>query len=386
MSKGGYGSVPGVPAAVPGYGNVPTGNQYGSVPSINFSAANAALNAGGAFAPPLDLPVSDFARAAEAGGYDDINSPLNAPVSAKGPAAAVGNGGAANAGNGGYDSVVFTNEQIFEHACSEAERANSSRKHDIWNKLYTTFSNDLKSRLAVPTGRNKQLSSANYMMEGIDPKHRMGDLLASCLMMYKTLKPAKPFFEWLDSKGEFEQVVLLREAKEMLSGKDESISPTTVKQFVRGVAYLDASTNGSYKITIANGKLYQNGKLFDTSDMSTVFSGKGHAIFVQSPKRDFYSASHKMGEFHHSSFLSGASVRSAGEWIVKQGDIKWLSAKSGHYKPEMYHYVQGIQYLKDNGAISAQTTARVYDNQGAMNLHAMTLLNPVEASKWSVWG
>lgn len=82
---------------------------------------------------------------------------------------------------------------------------------------------------------------------------------------------------------------------------------------------------------------------FDSRGLDSVASGKGWAIWVCStPIRStdsgplshrMFSHKHVQGKFHHSSFLTGGSVVAAGEWVVDDGMIKAITAKSGHYKP-----------------------------------------------------
>lgn len=49
----------------------------------------------------------------------------------------------------------------------------------------------------------------------------------------------------------------------------------------------------------------------------------------------FYSHVGKGGRFHHSSFTAGGKVVCAGEWIVKNGHLRKISANSGHYRPPL---------------------------------------------------
>lgn len=63
----------------------------------------------------------------------------------------------------------------------------------------------------------------------------------------------------------------------------------------------------------------------------------------------FASKFQKFGEFHHSSFLSGNSVASAGELSVNKGIIEEVTRKSGHYKPTEEINNQPIRVLKTKG-------------------------------------
>jgi hypothetical protein len=88
---------------------------------------------------------------------------------------------------------------------------------------------------------------------------------------------------------------------------------------------------------------------FDTADHFSKFSGKGFAIFVMNGHGDFYSESHKVGKFHHSSFLPGVPVASAGEISIRAGKVVKVTSKSGHYRPTSLEMVQVLQELESNG-------------------------------------
>ena len=89
------------------------------------------------------------------------------------------------------------------------------------------------------------------------------------------------------------------------------------------------------RLVFKAGKLHKvsDDSLFDTQALSTAFSGSGWAIFVVSPEGKFYAHKHKVGVFHHSTFLSGSAVMAAGELVVVQGVVKCITPKSGHYMP-----------------------------------------------------
>ncbi|TWU57656.1 hypothetical protein [Rubripirellula reticaptiva] len=64
-----------------------------------------------------------------------------------------------------------------------------------------------------------------------------------------------------------------------------------------------------------------------------------------SPIDVFYTGSHIIGQFHHSSFLRGNSVKGAGEWMVKNGTLKIITSKSGHYRPQKIHFINCFKSL-----------------------------------------
>jgi RHS repeat-associated protein len=120
-------------------------------------------------------------------------------------------------------------------------------------------------------------------------------------------------------------------------------------------AYLDENQRKPFEVTVEDGLLVykdgvNKGQLVDTGHMSSLHSSNPSAIFVMSPQGSIYLGSHgRPGSFHHSSFLSGGDVASAGEMIVKDGKIIEVSNKSGHYKPAQTLNDQLFDELGDKG-------------------------------------
>ncbi|MGE3611062.1 MAG: hypothetical protein AB7I27_15835 [Bacteriovoracaceae bacterium] len=56
---------------------------------------------------------------------------------------------------------------------------------------------------------------------------------------------------------------------------------------------------------------------------------------------------HEKGKFHHSSFLAGGEVASAGFIIVKDGKVKFANRHSGHYTPSKKMFEQFLKELSD---------------------------------------
>ena len=89
--------------------------------------------------------------------------------------------------------------------------------------------------------------------------------------------------------------------------------------------------------------------VYDTSQMFSKFMKNGYAIFVMDKSGRIFSAQHKVGLFHHSSFLAGAAVAGAGEMRVESGTLKAISNKSGHYQPRAEEMVQVLDELRVRG-------------------------------------
>ncbi|KAJ1328917.1 hypothetical protein MN608_05647 [Microdochium nivale] len=100
------------------------------------------------------------------------------------------------------------------------------------------------------------------------------------------------------------------------------------------------------------GLLYDsNGNLFDTTEDYDGEPSKTAAIFVLDTDGTSLYASRQSKKylFHHSTFLAGKDVTSAGEMFVRDGVIEWMSNASGHYRPSEVAYVQLKQYLWNKG-------------------------------------
>jgi hypothetical protein len=83
--------------------------------------------------------------------------------------------------------------------------------------------------------------------------------------------------------------------------------------------------------------------------MSSKFMGRGFAIYVMDKGGRIFAAMHKVGIFHHSSFLAGGSVAGAGEIKVDHGTIKSITNKSGHYRPTAEEMLQVFRELRSRG-------------------------------------
>ena len=123
-------------------------------------------------------------------------------------------------------------------------------------------------------------------------------------------------------------------------GKDEIGQVKYLDEIER--APFEVKNQGSVLERTAEGKT----TAFDTSSMRTNQAGAGFGIYVMDGEGRIYSDSHKVGLFHHSSFLSGADVAGAGEIKVVGGKVVAVTAKSGHYQggvPEMVQFLLELQ-------------------------------------------
>ena len=103
---------------------------------------------------------------------------------------------------------------------------------------------------------------------------------------------------------------------------------------------------------------------FDTSGMLSKASGAGFAIFVMDAEGNIYAGQHRVGLFHHSSFLAGRAVAAAGEMKVSGGTLVELTGKSGHYAPTDDQMHQMLQELAGAGVVLAGVSIKLWTNVG----------------------
>ena len=177
-----------------------------------------------------------------------------------------------------------------------------------------------------------RLDKRNYWLERLDPKHRAGYLISEKYHTWVHSGSSDTFWVWLKANG----------------GHDLKLQSRVAGYEAPGAA------QWQHCLYFNNGLLLKphNDLPFSTAGMETAFSGDGWAVFVCSlpmlePGGHFgvfvFSYTHRAGWDHHSSFLGGAPVLAAGEWIVDStGKIRVITGKSGHYVPKwenLYKFV-----------------------------------------------
>jgi hypothetical protein len=120
------------------------------------------------------------------------------------------------------------------------------------------------------------------------------------------------------------------------------------------VHYMDDAEREAHRIFQGpDGLLYRSdGTLFDTSSGASVHAGGGgRAIFVMDEHGNMYASNHQqVGYFHHSTFLGGENVASAGELQVTNGQVNLVTDHSGHYQPGRSYTQQVVNRLQAGGA------------------------------------
>lgn len=74
-------------------------------------------------------------------------------------------------------------------------------------------------------------------------------------------------------------------------------------------------------------------------------------IYVMSPDKKIYMGTSIQNKFHHSSFLAGNDIISAGTIRLKYNRIIYLDNQSGHYQPDLAHTLEVLRELHQRGQV-----------------------------------
>ncbi len=245
------------------------------------------------------------------------------------------------------------------------------RVSDVMDQIAGVQGDDSRWHEILRAMPGLHLATVDAQIEKADVgHHRMGYLLKACFQAYEKLPAhgeigSPGFYKWLNALPEWQCITMMGDAirfpgaaaspavpsspaaqKPAVVSNEHNLRPSLVRAFVKGVAYLDAATRPSYRVTFEEGRAMYRGGKFDTSDMKTVFSGKGFAIWVMGEDFNMYAGSHIYGELHHSSFFGGEDIKAGGEIRAVDGNIEFLSAKSGHYVPPMQSLLDAVRALQ----------------------------------------
>jgi hypothetical protein len=100
---------------------------------------------------------------------------------------------------------------------------------------------------------------------------------------------------------------------------------------------------------------------FQSSTGTAAFGQDPRAIFVMDSQGRIYATNHPApGEFHHSSLGNDVPVAAAGELSVSNGRINFITAASGHYRPQRIHMLNVKLELERQGILDVP----IYDHKG----------------------
>ena len=208
----------------------------------------------------------------------------------------------------------------------------SQRTGQIFLKLWRTAPNPARERMrqlfsVEPDAKN--LSGLEYVLEALDPEHRLEHRMG--LEQYAETWAKDPteeyFFDWLGKLGE--------KLPEMGT-----------------VDYFDEETRARYELRLGRRIVYQQDKK----------ALEGNNIYAMSRDKKFYASQGGSGEkgvVHHSSFLSGSAVGGAGHMTFKSpGKLGEIDVNSGHYKPGPRQMINALDALDQSGVELDGVTVR----------------------------
>jgi len=84
----------------------------------------------------------------------------------------------------------------------------------------------------------------------------------------------------------------------------------------------------------------------------------GQYAFIWATDEHIYTAAHKAGTLHHSSFTRGYKVKAAGMWTVTNGKVKYVDDNTGHYQTDAFRLYAFCEYLHKSGVVDADAEIR----------------------------
>ncbi len=126
--------------------------------------------------------------------------------------------------------------------------------------------------------------------------------------------------------------------------------------------FFDKQARSKYRVHINDGRFMKDGKLFDTSGMSS-HGMKDYAAFTLNTNGELSVFNHLFGEDNivHSSINAGAPVICAGELKIKKGLLEAVNTHSGHYCPTVFNIYRLLQFFSNNDISLSLVMIYTYD-------------------------
>jgi hypothetical protein len=211
------------------------------------------------------------------------------------------------------------------------------------------------------------LMTAGNRMERLDPVHRGGGELELHGDNYvrATSNPlSKALYDWLDTDSKVPFFLWLENHAICVASPGLDNLWNESLRTVKKTSYPDNAAD-LYAVTVESGSLWSiradpaNGrtkKQFNTAD-AVIVKGEVHAqgqyAFAWATDGQIYSAAHKAGTLHHSSFTQGRKVKAAGMWsVTKVGKVRYVDDNTGHYHTDAYHLFSFVEYLDRQGVLT----------------------------------
>lgn len=302
-----------------------------------------------------------------------------------------------------------------------ARRAGGNEKDDE----NSTFSDEGQSQEQKEARRRKRLHQGgegtqmmhlSYFLEMVDVHHRYGSNLRKYHAKWKNRSTHENFFYWLDS-GEGKDVSLENCSRERLASmrvrylsREERLNYLTTvdeqgrlcwkkngiridtsvkwKDSIAGIVPVDDPTpaftptgevapapapptnSSSGSDDEADSDASADAREKETTEVPPEqilnrlvrkSSTKTRWIFVADTSYNLYVGIKQSGAFQHSSFLHGSRISSAGLIKIRDGKIKLLQPRSGHYRPPASNFVAFLHALRARGVdVSATSVSKSY--------------------------
>ncbi|KAI3923122.1 hypothetical protein MKX01_014505 [Papaver californicum] len=217
-----------------------------------------------------------------------------------------------------------------------------------WNRVALNASKVGKG--AAKDAKARKLAFQHWI-EAIDSRHRYGHSLHLYYEEWCNGDAGQPFFYWLD----------------IGDGKNFDLKECPRSKLRQQcIKYLGPQEREHYEYIIIGGIILHklSGELMDTS----IGSEGAKWIFVMSTSKKLYAGEKKKGCFHHSSFLAGGTTLAAGRLVAENGELKSISAYSGHYRPTDENLDSFKDFLSENGVnlneVQIRSSTDDYESNG----------------------
>ena len=167
-----------------------------------------------------------------------------------------------------------------------------------------------------------------------------------------TVEETEPFFVWLEDHSVCLGGSEFSEAEGVIYS---GYGPNKVIGAVERIEWLVPSSEGTMMAMPMDNLLSKEGLTpFDTLRFNGKPGvGEGQtAAYVWTRCGTLLAGDHQENKLHHSSFVSGDSVRCAGMIKVEQGKVSYVSNNSGHYKPSNENLRQFCTWLRDRNVLT----------------------------------
>lgn len=237
---------------------------------------------------------------------------------------------------------------------------------DIVQKMQAS---DVGESLHIP-GQLKHIAK-EARLEAVDVMHRAFTIpgprkgLVDAWQNAVKANPATtpPFFTWLQIAPAYKDLEWqYGNNKGKLFTEDMRMNGVNIAGALKEkgrVTYLSSVEREQRLLTVQDGILTDsNNQLATTASRKTENFGDGTATFVVSPGGKLYIGQHIAAKEYHSTLLAGGSARCAGMIKINEGQIEWITNKTGHYRTSNAELVAELLRLQNQGIDLSNTKAR----------------------------